>query len=119
WVYSLQTQTSPIVHQVLYVNINSASVHRGATSAYRQVATLSQNTAVTVNDQFINKAGETWYNIKLHNGTLGWIKSTFLSTEPVNNRLIVGTLSAEIRRGADYGYRVTEKLVPFSTVTAV
>jgi len=97
----------------------SASVHRGATSAYRQVATLSQNTAVTVNDQFINKAGETWYNIKLHNGTLGWIKSTFLSTEPVNNRLIVGTLSAEIRRGADYGYRVTEKLVPFSTVTAV
>jgi|SRR5690606_1471584 len=24
WVYSLQTQTSPIVHQVLYVNINSA-----------------------------------------------------------------------------------------------
>lgn len=121
WVLSVYTQQNPILNELLYINVDSANVRSGATTSYKVVATLAKNTAVKVIDQHTNNNGELWYRLDLNNGLKGWISSSLLSTKPVemNKSLIVGTLSAEMRRGADFGYRVTQKLTPYSSVRAV
>ncbi|MBS4195727.1 SH3 domain-containing protein [Lederbergia citri] len=120
WILSTLLQNDPFTEKVFYV-IENTSVYSGAATSYKKVSSLSKGKEVKVIDQFTHSNLETWYRVDLGNNLYGWVISSALSVEvaPIKKQMVIGTKSAELRRGADFGYQVTQKLPERSTVTVI
>ncbi|MGV3464053.1 MAG: SH3 domain-containing protein, partial [Heyndrickxia sp.] len=118
WV--LASNTTETMEKSYSVSVDAANVRSAATASSDKVTTIKNGTHVTVTDQFTNDINELWYQIKLDDGTVGWILSSLVSpeTSDVNTSGIIGTKNAQLRRGADYGYSVTATL-PYQTSVQV
>ncbi len=60
------------------VNASSLNVRSGPGTGYSAITTLSRGTAVTVIDETMASDGRKWYQIRLTDGTTGYVLGTYL-----------------------------------------
>jgi uncharacterized protein YgiM (DUF1202 family) len=75
WIYSGDVSTSPVAKPTSVLITTTTSVHSGATTNYRAVATLPKGTSVKYIGSYTNNKNELWLNVELSNGVRGWIQS--------------------------------------------
>ncbi|WNS75106.1 N-acetylmuramoyl-L-alanine amidase [Bacillus sp. DTU_2020_1000418_1_SI_GHA_SEK_038] len=106
---NLAAPTSMLVDQ-------KVEIRKGATTAYPLVTSLPIGKSVTVIDEFINSAGETWYRVDL-GSKQGWgLASRFTENSTNQSPLQTGSLATitgdqvNVRKGATTSYAVVTKL---------
>ncbi|UHA61556.1 SH3 domain-containing protein [Metabacillus litoralis] len=111
WILATDTQKETKVNTTYYLNTNGV-VRSGALDSYRQLASLSQGSAVYVIDTFENNNKELWYRVTLESGENGWVKSTAVTSKQIylNKSFVVGTNSTYVYKGAMHHYKKVTKL---------
>jgi len=119
WIYSEDFIKVPKLNTTYYLN-QAGIVRSGALDSYRQLASLTNGSAIYVIDTFINNNKELWYRVKLESGETGWINATSVTSKIIyiNKSLIVGTNDTYARKGAMYQYTKVAKL-PYNTSVKV
>ncbi|MEH7124282.1 MULTISPECIES: SH3 domain-containing protein [unclassified Bacillus (in: firmicutes)] len=99
----------------MFVDQN-VEIRKGATTAYPLITSLPIGKSVTVIDEFINSAGETWYRVDL-GSKQGWgLASSFTENSTNQSPLQTGkeaTITEDqvnVRKGATTSYEVVTKL---------
>ncbi|WP_066290323.1 N-acetylmuramoyl-L-alanine amidase [Bacillus sp. FJAT-29937] len=99
----------------MFVDQN-VEIRKGATAAYPLITSLPIGKSVTVIDEFINSAGETWYRVDL-GSKQGWgLASGFAENSTNQSTLLTGkeaTITEDqvnVRKGATTTYDVAAKL---------
>ena len=84
-----------------------ANVRSGNSSKYLVVDTLKENDKVQILEE------DDWYKVKLSNGTFGWVSTSYVDIEGINENVIatVNKNSANIRSGASTGYSIKAKVI--------
>jgi N-acetylmuramoyl-L-alanine amidase len=124
------SDTQPPTTTEMTVYTDKAIVHKGATTAYPSVGTLTKDQMVTVLATFTNASGEQWFRIQ-SGSLIGWVmgaaldpnstSTDVLQQQPtqVGKTLLVGTKNAVLYKGATYNYSVVEKIPYYSKVTVL
>ncbi len=60
------------------VNASSLNVRSGPGTEYSSIAKVSRGTTVTVTDETMASDGKKWYQIRLTDGTIGYVLGTYL-----------------------------------------
>ncbi|EDL64366.1 hypothetical protein BSG1_08761 [Bacillus sp. SG-1] len=108
--------------KLMRVTVDSAFVHKGATSDYDVVHTVRKSDELTVIDSFTNSKGEAWHRVDLGT-TKGWIHNTAFreqappsqDTEPETEIVLPDNMYAKVNgvnvhSGATTSYKIVEKL---------
>ena len=106
------TPEKPGLPSEVYVNVSSAKVHSGASTAYKVLATMSKGDSLTVIDTFTAATG-LWYRVSLSSTVKGWINSSNVSTTEVtvtNPTSVVTTGTVNIRKGASIDYPIVDTI---------
>ena len=70
------------------VTADSLNVRSGASTTKEVIASITKNTKVTILDTLGN-----WYKVKLGDGTVGWVSSTYISTANIGTTPTAGAVS--------------------------
>lgn len=90
----------------VYVSKASVTIHSGATTSYKIVATRTAGTALKVVDSFKSTNG-VWYRVQLSSTLFGWVYSGNVSTTKVTvtqpSQVTIKS-TANLRKGASTSY---------------
>lgn len=104
------TVVATLLDEVIETGIvnKEANVRNGNSSYYQVIDTLKENDKV----QIVSEE-EDWYKVKLSNGTFGWISTSCVDIEGINENVIatVNKNAANIRSGASTGYSIEAKVI--------
>ena len=82
WMLASAFEDTSIANKVV---IKTSTVHSGATSAYKTVATVKMGTKLPIHQEFINASKEKWYQVTYATGKKGWMPASAfesVSTSP-------------------------------------
>lgn len=94
------------IEKSMYINTANTTVHKGASTSYVSIATLTLNEQVKVVDEFTNSLNEQWNRVQINSSTYGWVKSQYLIDTPKElNNIYISIDGATIRSGASTSYK--------------
>ncbi|RHW37275.1 SH3 domain-containing protein [Neobacillus notoginsengisoli] len=98
--------STPTLPSTVYVSKSSVTIHSGATTSYKVVATQTAGTALKVVDSFKSTNG-IWYRVQLSSSLFGWVFSGDVSTTKVavtQPTQVIAKSTANVRKGASTSY---------------
>jgi N-acetylmuramoyl-L-alanine amidase len=112
----------PVSNETKVIEIDKATIHSGATKAYKTLKTVNKGDKLTIKGEFTNSANEKWYNVQTGQIT-GWIyEAAFIkapvSPPPVTEEKKVLT-KGNIRSGASDAYKVVGSVSPNEIINIV
>jgi N-acetylmuramoyl-L-alanine amidase len=117
------TPSTPAPETNNKVVVSAASVKKGATESYDEVATIKVGESVSVIDSFTNSQGELWYRVDL-GAVKGWVNSSAFEEKetelPPETKVMKVTVdSASIHKGATEAYEVVADVKKSEELTVI
>lgn len=104
------TIVATLIDSVIETGIvtEKSNVRSGSSSKYLATGTLKENEKVQILEE-----EDDWYRVKLSNGNYGWVSTSYIDIEGINENIIatVNKTSANIRYGASTGYSIKSKVI--------
>ncbi|MGL5378376.1 SH3 domain-containing protein [Clostridium sp.] len=104
------TVVATLLDEVIETGVinEDANIRSGNSSKYLAVNTVKENDKVQILEE-----NDDWYKVKLSDGTFGWVSTSYVDIEGINENVIatVNKSSANIRSGASTGYSIKAKVI--------